>query len=118
MSSGPSRITNAERPASGRRGTRPRATRAYLGRRSDTVKGARQEPETKWAYDLENKLVLGVASSALFEMSDADEVFRERGEARYREYQEEHLANPLQPGVAFPSIKRLLSLNDLSETDR
>lgn len=62
-------------------------------------------------------LVVGVASSALFDLSDADAVFQEHGEARYREFQEEHLANPLQPGVAFPFIKRLLSLNDLSETD-
>ncbi|WP_219811448.1 5'-nucleotidase [Microbacterium sp. CJ77] len=66
-------------------------------------------------YDLENMLVVGVASSALFDLSEADGVFREYGEVRYREYQEEHLAVALKPGVAFPFIKRLLSLNDLSE---
>lgn len=66
------------------------------------------------AYDLGNKLVVGVASSALFDLSDSDAVFREHGENPYREYQEQHIADPLQPGVAFPFIKRLLSLNDLS----
>ncbi len=66
------------------------------------------------AYDLENMLVVGVASSALFDLSDADNVFRDHGEARYREYQEAQIANALKPGVAFPFIKRLLSLNDLS----
>ncbi|WP_022894481.1 5'-nucleotidase [Agromyces subbeticus] len=66
------------------------------------------------AYDLEKLLVVGVASSALFDLSAADAVFRESGEARYREFQEEHIAEPLQAGVAFPFIQRLLSLNDLS----
>lgn len=66
------------------------------------------------AYTLEDKLVVGVASSALFDLSDSDTVFREQGENQYREYQEQHIADPLEPGVAFPFIKRLLSLNDLS----
>ena len=66
------------------------------------------------AYDLEKMLVVGVASSALFDLADADAVFREHGEACYREYQETHIANALEPGVAFPFIKRLLSLNDLA----
>jgi 5'-nucleotidase len=59
-------------------------------------------------------LVVGVASSALFDLSEADAVFREHGEAKYRDYQEAHIADGLEPGVAFPFIKRLLSLNDLS----
>lgn len=60
-------------------------------------------------------LVVGVASSALFDLAEADAMFREHGETRYRDYQEQHIADPLRPGVAFPFIKRLLSLNDLSE---
>lgn len=66
-------------------------------------------------YDLERMLVVGVASSALFDLEQADIVFREQGELRYREYQEEHIAEALRPGVAFPFIKRLLSLNNLSD---
>lgn len=65
-------------------------------------------------YDLEKMLVVGVASSALFDLAEADSVFREHGEARYREYQEEHIGDALQAGGAFPFIRRLLSLNDLS----
>jgi 5'-nucleotidase len=65
-------------------------------------------------YDLDDMLVVGVASSALFDLSAADAVFREEGEAKYREYQEAHIGDPLEPGGAFPFIKRLLSLNDLS----
>lgn len=66
-------------------------------------------------YDLENMLVVGVASSALFDLAEADAVFRKDGEDEYRKYQEEHVADPLEPGAAFPFIKRLLSLNDLSQ---
>lgn len=67
------------------------------------------------AYDLSNQLVIGVASSALFDLSASDEVFRTEGEEPYRLYQETNIDNPLEPGVAFPFIRRLLSLNDLSE---
>lgn len=51
--------------------------------------------------DLERALVIGVASSALFDLEESDAVFREQGEERYREYQREHLDDVLDPGVAF-----------------
>lgn len=68
------------------------------------------------AYELEGRLVVGVASSALFDLAESDEVFRTQGEAAYRLYQEQQLRNTLRPGVAYPFIKRLLSLNDLAVT--
>lgn len=66
-------------------------------------------------YSLENRLVIGIASSALFDLAESDAVFRDRGEEEYRKFQEENVGNPLAPGVAFPFIKRILSLNDLAE---
>jgi len=66
-------------------------------------------------YNLESRLVVGVASSAVFDLHESDEVFRRDGEAQYRKYQEEHLNNPLEKGIAFSFIRRLLSLNDLGE---
>lgn len=68
-------------------------------------------------YELESMLVVGVASSALFDLTEADSVFRTRGEDEYRKYQEEHVADPFDPGAAFPFVKRLLSLNDLSKDE-
>ena len=68
-------------------------------------------------YDLTNRLVVGVASSALFDLTESDAYFREHGEAAYREYQDEHIDDTLRPGVAFPFIKRLLQLNDLRTDD-
>jgi 5'-nucleotidase len=67
------------------------------------------------AYDLGKRLVIGVASSAMFDLSDSDEVFRSEGEEEYRKFQSENINKPLNKGVAFSFVKRLLSLNDLSE---
>ncbi|MFE2533584.1 5'-nucleotidase [Streptomyces sp. NPDC059371] len=68
-------------------------------------------------YELRDRLVVGIASSALFNLAEADAVFRDQGEEAYRAYQEEHLDDTLDKGVAFPFIRRLLSLNDLSPDD-
>lgn len=65
-------------------------------------------------FKLEDRLVIGVASSALFDLSKSDAVFRSQGEAHYRRYQETNLARPLGKGIAFSFVKRLLSLNNLS----
>lgn len=66
------------------------------------------------AYELNNRLVIGVASSAVFDLRESDAVFRSQGEEQYRKFQEENLGVPLPKGIAFPFIKRLLTLNDLS----
>ena len=68
-------------------------------------------------YLLHDRLVVGVAASALFDLAESDRVFRRDGEEAYRHYQEEHLEHPLQPGIAFSLIKRLLSLNNLADDD-
>ena len=64
-------------------------------------------------YSLENRLVIGIASSALFDLEESDAVFRKGGEESYRAYQRAKLDSTLRPGVAFPFIRRILSLNDL-----
>ncbi|TFB75964.1 5'-nucleotidase [Cryobacterium glaciale] len=66
------------------------------------------------AYVLTNRLVVGVASSALFDLSESDAIFRAEGEEPYRTYQDANIDTQLLPGVAFPFIQRLLGLNDLS----
>ena len=45
------------------------------------------------AYNIEEKLVIGVASSALFRLDEADTIFRSNGIAAYREYQRAHTGN-------------------------
>lgn len=68
-------------------------------------------------FDISNRLVIGLASSALFDLSESDQVFRAEGEKQYRIYQRKNQNEPLRPGVAFPFIRRLLSLNELSPED-
>ena len=68
-------------------------------------------------YELHNRLVVGVASSAMFDLSESDKIFRTEGEENYRKHQEEKKDVPLEQGIAFSFIRRLLSLNDLSTDD-
>lgn len=56
-------------------------------------------------------LVIGIASSALFDLSTADAVYRQDGVEAYRAHQRTHEREVLAPGPAFPFIRRLLSLN-------
>ena len=48
-------------------------------------------------YGLENRLVIGLASSALFDLEESDKVFREQGELVYRDYQRQHQNQRLPP---------------------
>jgi len=67
------------------------------------------------AYDLTGRLVIGLSSSALFDLDESDNVFREQGEQAYRDYQRENQDIPLITGVAYPFIRRLLKLNEISD---
>jgi 5'-nucleotidase len=62
-------------------------------------------------YPIENKLVIAVASSALFDLSESDAVFRKEGVNAYRKHQEKNIDKTLKKGVAFPFIRRFLNLN-------
>ncbi|QEO46620.1 5'-nucleotidase [Vibrio cholerae] len=68
-------------------------------------------------YDLSKRLVVGLSSSALFDLQESDEIFRNEGEEAYRQYQREKQDSPLRKGVAFPFVRRLLKLNELRPQD-
>lgn len=68
-------------------------------------------------YDLSKRLVIGLASSALFDLSESDQVFRTEGEEVYRKYQRDKEHETLKQGVAFPFIKKLLSINEINLDD-
>lgn len=63
-------------------------------------------------YPIERKFVIAVSSSALFDMTESDAIFRMQGEEAYKAYQGELIDTPFTTGVAFPFIKRLLALNN------
>ncbi|MDX7727909.1 hypothetical protein SJS36_02365 [Aeromonas caviae] len=68
------------------------------------------------ALDLSKTLVVGISATALFDMSESDQIFREvfdtdRDTAidRYREYMLAHENEPLTPGTGFPLGKVRIS---------
>lgn len=69
-------------------------------------------------YPIEKKLVLAISSSALFDMREADAIFQKSGTKAYRDHQKEKAEVPLDRGVAYPFIKRLLNLNILYPTQQ
>ncbi len=64
-------------------------------------------PET-----LEDKLVVGISSRALFDLDEANTVFEQNGLSAFREYQREHEHEILETGTAFPLVRGLLAVNE------
>ena len=65
------------------------------------------------AYELENKLVVGVSSRTLFDLTFENKIFEEEGVEAYSRYQVEHEDELLRPGPGFPLVRALLNLNEL-----
>ena len=63
--------------------------------------------------ELSNKLVVATSSSALFDLTESDAIYREHGLKAYAEYQIEHETEILKPGDAFTLVRKLLHLNEL-----
>lgn len=75
-------------------------------------------------YQLDDTLVLGVSTTALFDMADSDAFYHELIEKdpenaiqKYREYMQAHENDILPKGTAFPLVKALLKLNSYQKTD-
>ena len=58
-------------------------------------------------------LAIAISSRALFDMSESHRVYEEEGLDAYQKYQIAHEEEPLEPGVAFPLVQKLLNLNKL-----
>jgi 5'-nucleotidase len=57
-------------------------------------------------------LVIGISSRALFDLRESHELFESQGLAAYSDYQVANEDTFLQPGVAFPLVRKLLALNN------
>lgn len=62
-------------------------------------------------FPIEGKLVIGVASSALFDLAESHSVYETQGVEQYRLHQEQNLDVPFPKGVAFSFVRRFLSIN-------
>ncbi len=70
------------------------------------------------AFNLENTLVVGISATALFDLSEADKLFKTEYKKHpdsaieiYRDYMLKSENTPLKEGIGFPLIKALLDLN-------
>lgn len=64
-------------------------------------------------FDLSDKLVIGVSSRALFDLSYENEIFEREGVEAFCRYQLEHENDILKPGAGFKLIRSLLHINSL-----
>ena len=64
------------------------------------------------AYDLEEKLVIGISSRALFDLEKENAIFEEYGLEKYIAYQLNHEEEILKRGTGFPVVQAMLSANE------
>ncbi len=58
-----------------------------------------------------NKLVVAISSRALFDLEESHDLFEREGLQAYQQFQRAREDEPLEPGIAFPLVKKLLALN-------
>ncbi|MDP3442665.1 MAG: 5'-nucleotidase [Ignavibacteria bacterium] len=62
-------------------------------------------------YPIEKKLVVGVSSSALFNLEKEEAIFSNQGPEAFDQYQVDNKMNILEKGVALPFVQRFLNIN-------
>jgi len=62
-------------------------------------------------YPIERKLVVGISSSALFNLEEEDDIYRKKGVEAYKKYQADNKRKVLAKGLAYPFIRRFLNIN-------
>ena len=63
-------------------------------------------------------LVVAITARALFHLEDGHQVFEAQGIEAYAEYQRQRENELLEPGIAFPLVRKLLALNADASPER
>ncbi|MCB1567991.1 MAG: 5'-nucleotidase [Xanthomonadales bacterium] len=69
--------------------------------------------DSKDAGNAESRLIVALSARALFDLEDSHALYEAEGVAAYSEHQRERENELLEPGMAFPLVKKLLALNAL-----
>jgi len=69
-------------------------------------------------FSLDNLLVIGISSRALFDLEAEEAIFRGQGLDAYRRHQLDNENEILKPGGGFALVRALLKLNNLVENRR
>ena len=72
----------------------------------------REQPAPPQQAHIQEKLMVAISSSTLFDLAASDEVYREKGVDAYARYQVERENDTLEPGDAFEFVKKLLAINE------
>ena len=57
-------------------------------------------------------LTIAITSRALFDLEESHALFEQEGIERYSQFQRDHEDDVLEPGIAFPLVRKLLALNE------
>lgn len=60
---------------------------------------------------MDKKLTVAISSRALFDLAESHRIFESEGKEAYCDYQIAHEEEVLEPGVAYPMVKKFLGLN-------
>lgn len=66
-------------------------------------------------FSLENLLVVGISSRALFDLEAEEAIFRQHGLEAYQQHQLNNEDEILKPGAGFALVRALLKLNVLND---
>ena len=76
------------------------------------------------ALDLSDTLVIGITATALFDLSEADAVFRKKSDedkdtvmSEYRQFMLKREEEDLEDGTGMPLVQALLALNQYKTKD-
>lgn len=69
-------------------------------------------PAAHAAVDGAAPLIVAVSSRALFDLEHSHGLYEREGLAAYQDFQRQREDEPLQPGVAYPLVRKLLALNE------
>jgi 5'-nucleotidase len=64
---------------------------------------------------MNSKLVIGISSRALFDLSQSHQIFEKNGIEAYRDHQIQNENEILDPGEAFNLVTKILKINELYE---
>lgn len=70
------------------------------------------------AFSLDNLLVVGISSRALFDLEAEERIYRQHGLEAYRAHQLENETQILKPGAGFGLVRALLHLNAVVHDQR
>ncbi len=63
-------------------------------------------------------LTIAISSTALFDLDESDEIYREEGLEAYRQYQIDQEDRILKPGEGYTLVKKILNINKILSTPR